>query len=112
MKTNLTTKTKVVRLAVLAAIGIVVIAGAKYGMDEWEGRTWVNARVQDAGFQHTHYGNRAGVFCGEVSGINGFGMRSPYMRFVATSGSVDIAPLTLDREKVEAFGREWSSQCE
>jgi hypothetical protein len=34
------------------------------------------------------------------------------MRFVATLERVDIAPLTLDREKVETFGREWEAQCE
>lgn len=112
VKRNLTVKKQILRLAALVATGCVVIAGARYGIDEWQGRDWVSRQVEGAEFQHTSHGNHDGVFCGEVSGVNGLGMRTPYMRFVATLERVDIAPLTLDREKVETFGREWDAQCE
>ncbi|WP_233829203.1 hypothetical protein [Paraburkholderia sp. ZP32-5] len=105
-------KKQAARLVALAVVGGVVIVGANYGIDEWAGRDLVSRQIEGAEFQHTSHGDHAGVFCGEVSGVNGFGMRTPYMRFVATSGRVEIAPLTLDREKVETFDREWRAQCE
>lgn len=99
------------RVLNLTALALVLIGGPWVVMT-WNNRQAVASQVREPVFQNTHFGSEFGSYCGEVSGINGFGMRSPYFRFVVVHGVVHVFPLTTDRIKVNDFENLWAAQCE
>lgn len=105
-------RTLLIRVVRSSILLIVIIAGAIYGIDQWQGRSLVSSQVEGAEFQHTHYGKGSGVFCGEVSGINGFGTRTPFTRFVLDGALLTVAPLTFHQDEIDAFDKLWKVQCE
>ncbi len=108
---------KVRRALNLVALLVMVGCGGTYALDVWINRQIVAEQVQEPMFQDTHFGSGfwsgmfGGAYCGEVSGINGFGMRSPYFRFVVLRGEVQIFPMTTDRIKINDFENLWVAQC-
>jgi hypothetical protein len=100
-----------IRVARSLILLVAIIGAAIYGIDQWQERSLVASQIEDAEFQHTHYGKGPAVFCGEVSGINGFGTRTPYTRFVLDGARLTVAPLSFHQQEIEAFETLWKTQC-
>lgn len=90
------------------ALGIMAAAALSYCSATQLARGVVNQQVDSAEFQNTHVGNALGVYCGEVSGINGFGIRSPYERFVVDGSDVYVSDVSSD---YNAFDSRWQQKC-
>ncbi|WP_407973273.1 hypothetical protein ACJ51O_36045 (plasmid) [Burkholderia pyrrocinia] len=95
----------------LTALTVILVGGGLYAAVVWDYRQHVRSRVYGAEFQNTHFGRTISSYCGEVSGINGFGTRSPYLQFVVTNEDTFIAPPTLNQDRVDEFKRIWLAQC-
>ncbi|WP_186188638.1 hypothetical protein [Burkholderia gladioli] len=95
----------------LAALVVVLAAGAGYGGMVWRARELVKEQIADADFQNTHFGRRLDIYCGEVSGINGFGMRTPYMQFILDGSEVRTVGMMRGRLEINDFFNQWDSKC-
>lgn len=100
------------RVLNLVALVIMLVAGAGYGVTVWQARELVRGQIADAEFQNTHFGRNLDIYCGEVSGINGFGMRTPYIQFILDGSEVRTAGMTRDRLALNDFYNQWTFKCE
>lgn len=99
------------RVLNLVALLIMLIAGAGYSGMVWQARELVREQIAGAEFQNTHFGRNLDIYCGEVSGINGFGMRTPYVQFILDGSDVRTAGMTQDRLALNDFYNQWDFKC-
>lgn len=95
----------------LIALAVLLGGGGLYAAVVQDYRQHVRARVDSAEFQNTRFGRTVGAYCGEVSGINGYGTRSPWLQFVVTNDGTFIAPMTINQDRADEFNRIWFAQC-